>query len=255
VASGGPDLFVICKHCGAEVSPYITECPYCGNRVQKRAPKIDRDGRIAERRLRRPPASNLSRIKRGEIPGIRHDAHPYGTIVLVALGFVGTLLWRSGLVNLGTLAAYGTLTPHWWRAFTAPFVYDNSGYAVITLSAVAIFGLLLERRHGPLLTVTLFMVGAVAGTAAAVSLGSDPFHLVMGANGGALALLTAWAIPDLLALRRREDFDGDLIAVAVLGGVIALMPLVAPESAWVADAVGVGAGIVLGYPLARLRPS
>jgi membrane associated rhomboid family serine protease len=253
VASGGPDLFVICKHCGAEVSPYITECPYCGNRIQKRAPRIDRDGRIAARPVRRSPSPSLGRIRRGEIPGIRADAHPYATITLVALGFIGTLLWRTGLVNVGDLAAYGQLTPRWWRIFTAPFVYANTGYAVITLAVVGIFGVLLERRHGALLTLTLFMVGAAAGTAVAVSLAHHSLQLVMGANGGALALLVAWAIPDLLALRAREDIDGDLVGVGVLAGVIALMPLVAPEAAWVADGVGVGAGILIGYPLARLH--
>ena len=39
-----PDLFVVCKNCSAEVSPYVTECPYCGQRVRKRAPKIGPDG-------------------------------------------------------------------------------------------------------------------------------------------------------------------------------------------------------------------
>jgi hypothetical protein len=24
------ELSVICKNCGSEVSPYVTECPYCG---------------------------------------------------------------------------------------------------------------------------------------------------------------------------------------------------------------------------------
>jgi carboxylate-amine ligase len=43
MSSGGPDLFVVCKSCGSEVSPYITECPYCGQRLRKRAPKIERD--------------------------------------------------------------------------------------------------------------------------------------------------------------------------------------------------------------------
>ena len=42
--SSGPDLYLVCKSCGAEVSPYITECPYCGTRIQKRAPKLDRGG-------------------------------------------------------------------------------------------------------------------------------------------------------------------------------------------------------------------
>ena len=40
-----PDLFVVCRNCGSEVSPYVTECPYCGQRVRKRAPKLDRVGR------------------------------------------------------------------------------------------------------------------------------------------------------------------------------------------------------------------
>jgi hypothetical protein len=65
VTSGGPDLFVICKHCGSEVSPYITECPYCGSRLRKRAPKLDRDGRPAEkerRRARRRPAPSLGSL-------------------------------------------------------------------------------------------------------------------------------------------------------------------------------------------------
>ena len=44
MSTGGPDLFVICKNCQSEVSPYITECPYCGSRLRKRAPKLDRGG-------------------------------------------------------------------------------------------------------------------------------------------------------------------------------------------------------------------
>jgi rRNA maturation endonuclease Nob1 len=44
--ASSPDLFVVCKNCGSEVSPYITECPYCGTRLRKRAPKIERDGTV-----------------------------------------------------------------------------------------------------------------------------------------------------------------------------------------------------------------
>ena len=40
--TSGADLFVVCKQCGSEVSPYITECPYCGNRLRRRAPKLPR---------------------------------------------------------------------------------------------------------------------------------------------------------------------------------------------------------------------
>ena len=56
-----PDLNVVCKNCGNEVSPYITECPYCGNRLRKRAPKIERDGTVSEprkaRKARKPSAA------------------------------------------------------------------------------------------------------------------------------------------------------------------------------------------------------
>ena len=75
MSTGGPDLFVICKSCGSEVSPYITECPYCGNRLRKRAPKLDREGRVSEKR--RPPTPALPRLRRDEIPGIRPDSRPY----------------------------------------------------------------------------------------------------------------------------------------------------------------------------------
>ena len=68
----GADLFVICKKCGSEVSPYVTECPYCGTRLRKRAPKLDRPDRPPKRS--RIPTPRLSPLRAGEIPGIRPDA-------------------------------------------------------------------------------------------------------------------------------------------------------------------------------------
>src|ERR671938_1822075 len=73
--SSGPDLFVVCKSCGPEVSPYITECPYCGTRLRKRAPKLDRGGVPKPPRTARRPS--LGRLRPGEIPGIRADRRPY----------------------------------------------------------------------------------------------------------------------------------------------------------------------------------
>ena len=58
-----PDLFVVCKNCGSEVSPYVTECPYCGQRVRKRAPKIDRSGRRGPQTQRRGAAPKLPRLR------------------------------------------------------------------------------------------------------------------------------------------------------------------------------------------------
>ena len=242
---------MICKSCGSEVSPYITECPYCGNRLRKRAPKLDRAGRAGERSGRRTPSPTLPRLRRGEIPGIRHDSHPYATILLVALGLIGALLWRTGLVPLGDLVAQGHPQGHWWRLFTAPFTYDNTGYAFVALAVTAIYGTLIERRHGPVAVIALFLLGGVAGTAITGELRSQ---FVLGGNGAALALLAAWAMQDLLTLRDRREIDGDLLGTAVLAAVVALMPLATPEASWISDGVGLLGGLLVGYPLARIHP-
>ena len=165
VSAGGPDLFVVCKSCGSEVSPYITECPYCGNRLRKRAPKIDRDGRVAEKRRRRPPMPSLPRLRSGEIPGIRADTRPYATIALLVLaGFAGCILWRTTARSTSTRSRSSAS-----RAATGggcsrrAFTYDNTGYAFAALAAIALFGWLLERRHGPLVVLALFVIGGVGG--------------------------------------------------------------------------------------------
>jgi len=252
MSTGNPELFVVCKSCGSEVSPYITECPYCGSRLRKRAPKIDRDGRVAERRRRRPPTPALPRLRRGEIPGIRAESRPYATIALVIAGIVGCLLWRTSAVTIGQIAIFEKPGSHWWRLITSGFVYSNTGYAFITLGAIAVFGWLLERRHGLLPVIALYAVGAVGGTAAAAAIYSVP--VVLGANGGALALVVAWAIPDLLELRRGGDIEGDLLGALAIGLAVALMPLVVPTASWIPDIVGVLGGVAVGLPLALSEP-
>ena len=254
MSTGGPDLFVVCKNCGSEVSPYITECPYCGNRLRKRAPKIDREGRVTERQRRlRPPTPSLPRLKTGEIPGIRGDSRPYSTVVLVALGLVGCLLWRTGLFNdsFADLAIVGRPdNQHLWKILTAPFVYDNTGYAFACLATIALYGWLIERRHGMFVVIGLFLLGGAGGMAATTFASSSA--VALGGNGVALALLVAWAIPDVIAVRRREEIDGDLIGTAAIAVVVGLMPLAVSDVSWIADGVGILAGLLVGWPLALL---
>ncbi|MDQ6835182.1 MAG: rhomboid family intramembrane serine protease [Actinomycetota bacterium] len=250
MSTGGQELFVVCKSCGSEVSPYITECPYCGNRLRKRAPKLDRNGDPVRRRPRRSPPPLLSRLRRDEIPGIRPETRPYATLVLVAAGLVGTLLWRTSLGSGNDLAVHAKLGSGWWHVFTAAFTYDNTGYAVVTLGTIGLFGWLLERRHGPLAVLGLFLLGGLGGLAATAALYPAPFAL--GALGAAVALLVAWALPDLLALRRGQDVEGDLLGVGAIAVVVLMMPLAAYGASWIADGVGVAVGLVIGLPLARM---
>jgi membrane associated rhomboid family serine protease len=193
----------------------------------------------------------LTRLRRDEIPGIRGDTRPYATILLVVLGLAGCLLWRTNLGGTsGDLVVFGQPGSQWWRLFTAAFTYENIGFAMISLGTVALFGWLLERRHGPLPVVALFIIGGVGGLAATTAI--DPNVILLGAQGGALALVCAWATPDLLTLRSGGDVDGDLIGAAVIAVAVALMPLATVFASWVSDGVGVVAGFAIGIPLALI---
>lgn len=257
MTSGGPDLFVICKHCGSEVSPYITECPYCGSRLRKRAPKLDREGRPDEkerrRARRRTPSPSLGPLRRGEIAGIRPDGRPYATAALVVASLVLFVALRADALQLLDVAIVGSLGDEWWHALTAPFAYENTGYAFVALFAIALFGWLVERRHGPIVLVLLFLAGGAGGMALAAA--TETFPTALGGNGAALALLVAWAIPDLREARRGHEVDGDLLGAAVFGVVLLLLPVAVDWADPIAGATGLVAGAVLGYPLARLAGS
>src|SRR6266513_1674571 len=137
-----PDLFVVCKNCGAEVSPYVTECPYCGQRVRKRAPKIDRraadEPERKRRQLRRMPS--LGRLRRDEIPGIAPDTRPYATAALVLASLLASVVIASGKVSLYDLGGiyFKPVSNDWWRLAATPFLHNNGVYQFVTLIAVGI---------------------------------------------------------------------------------------------------------------------
>jgi membrane associated rhomboid family serine protease len=206
---------------------------------------------VAEKkRRRRPPTPSLPRLRDGEIPGIRADARPYATIVLVLLGLAGCLVWRTSVVGLDRIAVVGKPGSQWWRLLTAPFVYNNLGYAFIALGTIALFGWLLERRHGPAPVLALFLVGGVGGIAATAA--AYPVPIALGGNGAALALVCAWAVPDLLSLRAGEEIEGDMLGAVVIAVTVALLPLAVRDASWLAGGVGAALGLVIGLPLARL---
>jgi membrane associated rhomboid family serine protease len=262
--SSGPDLFVVCKQCGSEVSPYITECPYCGHRLRRRAPDLPRekDGGFA----RRPRRLHLPRFGRSgrsgsvlvrsrdrsarRAVGTRADALPYATIALVAISCAVWVALQGGYVDLGKLVIIGPLGGDWWKLFSTQFVYLNGLYAFITLLVVAIFGWLLERRRGPAVALAVFL-GAGA-TGALVASAVYPEAVVSGGNGAALGLLAAWAVPDLRDARAGNYYEGDLLGVAAITALLLAMPFARPEASWLAGITGGVIGLVLGFGMHRL---
>jgi membrane associated rhomboid family serine protease len=246
--SSGPDLYLVCKSCGAEVSPYITECPYCGTRIQKRAPKLDRGGvPKAPRRARSRP--QLPRLRPGEIPGIRADHRSWAVWLLVLASILITIGIKSTLLSLADFGYSGGLTDP-WRPFTTLFAYEATGYELVTVGTIALFGWLLERRHGWWAPLLVFLLSGAGGAYVAIEVAGE--GLALGANGAALGMLAAWTMRDVLGRRKGYEDDSDLMGVLAIAVVLVLLPLATDDASGVAGVVGGVIGILLGLMFARL---
>src|SRR5664280_1678566 len=179
--TSGADLFVVCKHCGSEVSPYITECPYCGHRLRRRAPKLPREGE--SKRARR--------------------------------GLLGRWASRPAKAQPAPTRA--------------------------------------RPRLGPIVVLALFL-GAGA-TGALVAIAAYPVAVVAGGNAAALALLAAWAAPDLRAARAGGYYEGDLLGAGALAVLLLAVPFVRPEVSWLAGVTGGVLGLLVGLGLQRGDPA
>jgi DNA-directed RNA polymerase subunit RPC12/RpoP len=140
------ELSVICKNCGSEVSPYVTECPYCGTRLRKRAPKLERRGDALEAKPRRRKRLRIVPRRQHEDAG---PFRPYATIAVILASAILLLVQKVTGDSLGTFG--GLIVPledQWWRFLTAPFAYLDVGYLFVVAVGLAIFGTGLERRLG-----------------------------------------------------------------------------------------------------------
>jgi hypothetical protein len=266
--SSGADLFVVCKQCGSEVSPYITECPYCGNRLRRRAPKLPRVGEQTKREPRRHGLGSLL-SRGGTRPGsaartsapARPAAHsdrwaasrPYATIALVAVGCACWVATRAEPEILLKMIVFSPLHGDWWKVFTAQFGYLSGGgggvYAFVAILATGLFGWLVERRHGPVVVLALYLAAGAAGVLAATALYTLP--IVAGANAGALALVACWAAPDLRSLRAGHYYEGDLLGAGAFAALLLAIPFARPEASWLAGVVGGAIGLLVGLGIER----
>src|SRR3954467_6431009 len=118
---GSPELSVVCKNCGEEVSPYVTECPYCGTRLRKRAPKLERVGdevRLQEdRRTKRRRRSAERRAARSS--SIELATKPVATTIAIAASALVYIVYQASDLRLDELGAIiGPVGGDWWRYFT-----------------------------------------------------------------------------------------------------------------------------------------
>jgi membrane associated rhomboid family serine protease len=251
------ELSVICKNCGSEVSPYVTECPYCGARLRKRAPKLERRGDGLEPKPRRGPAGRLFRIKLRPRTGTG-ARRPYATMAAI-LGSAALLLVEvasgASLTTIGGLTV--PLDGEWWRLLTAPFVYVDVGYLFVVSVGLAIFGLGVERRLGSTATGLLLLACGSLGmlVASGIAGARGDVVVIAGGNGMALGAVAAW-----FALRRAEahgaiDQDYDPIGVAVAAAGLLARPIFESTADVFAGLAGGAVGGLAGLAAAALRPS
>jgi membrane associated rhomboid family serine protease len=232
-----PELSVVCRSCGEEVSPYVTECPYCGTRLRKRAPKLERRGdELTPRETRRQKRRRERAERRERMEGYRaivgEGERPYAVIAAVLIGVVGVLVQRAADLPITDLGAIiGTTDVEPWRYVAAPFAYPDVTYLFACSVGIVIFGSAVERRLGTVATVILMLACGALGMLAAVGIedalgDADSLLLASGGNGIALGLLTAWAVLKAAELRANPDEEVEVIGAAVAAAVLIMLPLV-----------------------------
>ena len=249
------ELRVICKNCGSEVSPYVTECPYCGARLRKRAPKLERRGDVLEPKPRRPGRRLIPAALRGASPGAER---PYATLAVILGSALLILVQKAtayGVASFGGLVV--PFRDEWWRYLTAPFAYTDLGYLFVVAVALAIFGIGLERRLGSVAAGLLMVASGSLGMLAATAIvnAQDGVEVMAGGNGLALGVLAAW-----FAIRRSEarlaiDQEYDWVGVAVVAVVLLALPIFESTANPYAGVVGGLVGGLAGLLAAGVRTS
>ena len=251
------ELSVVCKSCGSEVSRYVTECPYCGTRLRKRAPKLERRGEaLAPQETRRDRRRRRSAERRERRERMRRLAlaveRPYVTLAAILIPAAIVIVDRGSnltLEQLGAIEGFAGTTP-WWHYLAAPFVYNDIGYLFAVGVAMALFVPGLERRLGAVPTALLLVACGALGALAAQGLDDalgDGFTFAAGGNGVALGALGAWVM-----IRRadaRDDPTGELdtIPLGVAAAVLLLLPVVNDYANWWAGIVGGLTGLAAGF--------
>jgi membrane associated rhomboid family serine protease len=232
------------------VSPYVTECPYCGTRLRKRAPKLERIGdevRVQEDRRgrRRRKAAERRANRASRAASVDLATKPTATIAVLGVSALLVVVIRAGgllLTDVGAIV--GPVGDEWWRYFAAPFVYDNVGYLFACGLGIAIFMTGVERRLGTIPTLLLAIGCGALGMLAADGLDSafgDGIPIASGGNGIALGMLAAWFVLRRAEHRADPTEEYDPIAIGVAAAVLLLLPAVVDfASVW----AGIGGAVV-----------
>jgi membrane associated rhomboid family serine protease len=256
------EFFVICSNCGSEVSPYVTECPYCGKRLRKSAPDLkkqkkadEKEERKAEKRRERLKAQYEGGASAAPGAWLETSSRPIATISLVTIAVVSSILAASEIPHVsGWMLSNLVYNPfvHEFSStptvlLTAPFIHLSAGYAFVCLMGFAIFGAGVERRFGAWAVVALWFFTGALGVGLKVLV--DPTHGALGAMACVAGALFAWT---LYVVNKEDLRDYDGLGLAAIAFVVCALPLATDAaSVWMLMG-GAIAGLIFGFVLTRL---
>lgn len=257
------EFFVICNNCGSEVSPYVTECPYCGTRLRKSAPDLKKQKKVEEREERKA-AKKREKLRAqyeggsissggGDVSWLSTGSRPVATAVLVAIAVVASILAASGLKSVSPwmydhLVYAGEITANPWKFVTSPFIQGSAGYGFVCLAIFALFGAGLEKRFGAIAPIAVWIVCGAFGVGTEYLLAGVPVSF--GAYACAVGAVLAWT---MVVVRQEDLRDYDSIGLGAIGFVLCALPI-ATDSARLWPLVGgIIGGLICGAVLSRLN--
>ena len=228
----------------------MTECPYCGHRLRKRAPRLEREGNEIRVHQSRRDKRRAARRERMQERSLELAGRPVATIGTLAIGALALIVRQAASLRLDEIGAIvGPVGSEFWRYVSSPFVYDDVGVFFVLAIAIGVFGSAVERRLGTLATAILILSSGTLGMLAAgasSSAGITDFLVAWGGNGVALGLLGAWLMLWLGEAKVRYSEPLDTIGVGVCAAVLLLLPLVAIGADAIAGLVGGLVGLGMG---------
>lgn len=243
--SGAAELFTVCGSCGQQVSTFVTECPYCGNRLRKRAPKLDRkDGDLEAlfaqldsdddvapspspapqpgkpwiSRFRRHPKRVKSRGPAKAVAVAPRRLRRPGPTATGGTGdarpWATIVIVLISLVGLPVTVAIGQ-ERIWlagtldggsaWRLLTSSVTYVGVWHALGVLTCLGVFGWLWERRAGPLGWLLVLGTFLVAGVGGLALASLVDASAIQTGAVGAATALATAWIVAELRARRRNE--------------------------------------------------
>lgn len=252
-----------CPTCGAPVSPFVTECPFCGTDVRRRARFTAARLRL-RRRLKGLSPKRLGRqslAERRESPFPRgrgrsaprlDPSTPYAVGILLIANLFAYLVFdaRGDLISdPGALSVPAVKDGEFWRLITFQFLHTGIFELIFNLFLLVLFAVLVEQRYGHLAAVACYLIAGVAGGLVAVAIDSN--IVAAGSTVSTFGLMGTWLV--MISRPRALEHHYPLGAGLIVVGLLLLYGALQDGIDLWSQVGGLAAGLAFGAVVDRLQ--